>query len=309
MSDKMSPSPLQRAAAGSIRQATGSPARHPQERGRRHYALAERARALGCVQGLRIAAEGGRSGSGLQERPGCGPLWTAGGAGHLGAGWALEASRLARNHRAGPHLLARCALTDTLCLEPDGLYHPRPRTARGGLGLQGSLAAYALGVMRQRARHAWADTIRRGHCRGEVPVGCGRTDGDRIEKNPALQGPQAITGRWPKVRARGRARQGPWGGRDEQRPRPAVQPATAGRARLWRLPPGHRMQQIGRNPWYAGALAAGRPAAQRVLADGRARQTTRRKTPRDQGRMLRLAQQPRSLRGEAGLAFKCRVLR
>ena len=85
MSDKISPSHLQRAAYVYIRQSTGYQARHHQESGRRQYALAERARALGFVHVVIIDEDVGRSGSGLQERPGFGQLLTAVCAGHLGA--------------------------------------------------------------------------------------------------------------------------------------------------------------------------------------------------------------------------------
>jgi hypothetical protein len=49
------------------------------------------------------------------------------------------------------------------------------------------------------------------------------------------------------------------------------------------------------NTCYAGALAYGRTAAKTVIEDGRARQTTRRKKPRDQWRILRLDQHPGDL--------------
>jgi hypothetical protein len=113
---------------------------------------------------------------------------------------------------------------------------------------------------------------------------------------------QAITGVLQKFRELGSARQVTWWYRAEQRPLPAVQPATAGREMIWRRPTGHRMNQILINPWYAGALAYGRTEAQTVIDDGRARQTTRRQKPRDQWRLLRLDTHPGSLSGEEFLS-------
>ena len=112
MSDKMRPSHRQRVASVAIRQSTGHQVLHQQDSGRRQYARADRARALGFAQGVSIEDEVGRSGSGLQERPGFGQLLTAVCAGNLGAVLAFEASRLARNTRDGHHLLDLCALTD-----------------------------------------------------------------------------------------------------------------------------------------------------------------------------------------------------
>jgi DNA invertase Pin-like site-specific DNA recombinase len=200
-------------------------------------------------------ADVGRSGAGLQQRPGFGQLLMAVCEGSLGAVLALAASRFARNTRDWHHLIALCALTDTLFIEDDGLSDPRPLTDRLVLGMKGSMAEYALGVMRQRARQAFEDTIRRGHWRWEVPVGVIRTDDHRIEKSPDLQVQQAIHGVFQQFRDLGSARQPLLWSRDAQLPRPEVQPATAGRDILWRLPTGHRSNQILRNPWYAGALA------------------------------------------------------
>ena len=114
MSDRISPSHLHRAAYVYLRQSTGPQVLPHQESGRRQYALADRARALGFAQVVIIDEDVGRSGSGLQERPGFGPLLTAVCEGHLGAVLALEASRRARNNRDWHHLLDLCALPDTL---------------------------------------------------------------------------------------------------------------------------------------------------------------------------------------------------
>jgi DNA invertase Pin-like site-specific DNA recombinase len=298
MRNKIRPSPLQRAASVYVRQSTGSQVRHHQESGRRQYGLAERAQDLGFAQVVIIDDDVGRSGSGLQERPGFGQLLTAVCEGTRGAVLALEASRLARNNRDWHHLIDLCALTDTLFIDDDGISDPRPLNDRLVLGRKGSMAEYALGLMRQRARQAFEDNIRRGHWMWEVPVGCVRTDDDRLEKNPDRQVQHAITGVLQQVRALGSARQATLWSRDEQLPLPEVKPATAGREIIWRLPTGHRMNQLLINPGYAGALAYGRPAVKPVIEDGRARQTTRRKKPRDQWGILRLDHHPGSLSWE-----------
>jgi resolvase-like protein/recombinase len=209
---------------------------------------------------------------------------------------------LARNNRDWHHLIDRCALTDTLLIDDDGISEPRQRNDRLVLAMQGSMAEYARGLMRQRARQAVADKIRRGHVRWEVPVGFVRTDDDRREKRADRQVQQAGAGVFQKCRELGSARQTMWWYRDEQLPLPAVQPGTAGREIIWRLPNGHRMNQMLSNPCSAGALASGRTEAKPVIEDGRARQTTRRKKPREQWRMLRLEDHPGSLSWEEFLS-------
>jgi len=143
----------------------------------------------------------------------------------------------------------------SLLIDDDGIYNPCQLNDRLVLGMKGSMAEYELGLMRQRARQAFEDKIRRGHWMWEVPVGFVRTEDDRVEKSPDLQVQHAIVGVFQKFRELGSARQTTLWYRDEQLPLPEVQPATSGRAILWRLPTGHRMNQMLINPCYAGALA------------------------------------------------------
>ena len=241
----------------------------------------------------------GRSGSGLQERPGFGPLLAAVCEGKVGAVVAFEASRLARNNRDGPHVIDLCALTDTWLIDDDGLYDPRQLNDRFVLGMQGSRAEYALALMRQRARYAFAANIQRGHVMWAVPVGCVRTTDDRLAKSADRQVQHAVAGVFGTCRALGSARQTMLWYRDAQVPRPEGQPGTAGRAMLWRLPSSHRINQMLTNPSSAGALVSGRTEAKTVIEDGRARQSTRRKKPRERWRLLLLDNHPGSISWEA----------
>ena len=49
------------------------------------------------------------------------------GSGEVGAVFALEASRLARNNRDWHHLIDLCVLTRTLVIDADGIYDPAMR--------------------------------------------------------------------------------------------------------------------------------------------------------------------------------------
>jgi DNA invertase Pin-like site-specific DNA recombinase len=59
----------------------------------------------------------GRSGSGLEARPGFQKLVAAVCAGTVGAVYCIEASRLARNGRDWHHLFDLCALAGTLVVD------------------------------------------------------------------------------------------------------------------------------------------------------------------------------------------------
>src|SRR6266705_1416824 len=161
--------------------------------------------------------------------------------------------------------------------------------------MQGSMAAYALGLMRQRAREAFAHKSRRGHVMWEVPVGFVRTEDHRLAKIADRQVQQALDGVCKKLRELGSARQTMRWYRDAQLPLPEVHPGTAGHAILWQWPTGHRMHQMLTNPCYAGALVSGRTEAKTVIDDGRARQSTRRKKPLEQWRIVLLEQHPGSI--------------
>jgi len=292
MSTKISPSHLQRDAYVYVRQSTGHQVRAHPESQRRQYALADHARGLGFAQVVVIDEDVGRSGTGRQERPGFGQLLAAVCQGGVGAVLALEASRLARNNRDWHHLIDLCALTETLLIDDDGIYDPRQLNDRLVLGMKGSMAEYALGLMRQRARQAFEAKIQRGHVMWEVPVGFVRTSDDRIEKIADRQVQHAVAGVFQKFRELGSARQTMLWYRDAQLPLPEVRPGTLGRDIRWRLPSGHRINQMLCNPYYAGALVYGRTEAKLVLVDGRAHQSHRQKKPLAQWRILLLDNHP-----------------
>jgi hypothetical protein len=108
--------------------------------------------------------------------------------------------------------------------------------------------------MRQRARQALEAKIQRGHVMWEVPVGVIRPRDDRLAKIADRQGQHAIAGVFQKCRALGSARQTMRWYREAHLPLPEVRPGTLGQDIVWRLPSAHRIHQMLRNPYYAGAL-------------------------------------------------------
>jgi DNA invertase Pin-like site-specific DNA recombinase len=288
MSTKIYAIHLQRDAYIYVRQSTGHQVRAHPESQRRQYALADQARSLGFAQVIVIDEDVGRSGTGRHERPGFGQLLAAVCEGRVGAVFALEASRLARNNRDWHHLIDLCALTETLLIDDDGIYDPRQLNDRLVLGMKGSMAEYELGLMRQRARQAFEAKIQRGHVMWEVPVGFIRTRDDRLEKIADRQVQQAVAGVFQKFRELGSARQTMLWYREAQLPLPEVRPGTLGQDICWHLPSEHRIHQMLRNPYYAGALVYGRTAAKTVIVDGRARQSHRQQQPVAQWRIVLL---------------------
>ena len=126
---------LARSAFVYVRQSTPYQVRNHLESKERQYALAQRASQLGFQKVIVIDEDLGRSGTGMQERPGFGRLLASVCQGLAGAVLALEASRLARNNRDWHHLVDLCALTETLLIDCDGIYDPRQLNDRLVLGL------------------------------------------------------------------------------------------------------------------------------------------------------------------------------
>ena len=287
MNDKITSQHIERGARVYIRQSTGHQVRNHLQGRQRQYDLAQRARELGFKQVEVIDDDQGKTGSGLVDRPGFATLLAAVCGGEVGAVFALEASRLARNNRDWHHLIDLCALTDTLIVDGEGVYDPRQVNDRLLLGLKGTMSEFELSLFRQRARAAFEMKVAAGHAMWELPVGFTRDEDDRVEKIADRQVQAAIESVFSKFRQLGSARQTTLWFRDHKTPLPEVVAGTRGREIVWRLPSESRIRQILNNPCYAGALAYGKSEAKVTVTDGRARKSsTRTRKPQPKWKVL-----------------------
>jgi DNA invertase Pin-like site-specific DNA recombinase len=273
MSEKIRSEHLKRAAYVYIRQSTAHQVRFHLEGQKRQYGLRERARQLGFTEVVVIDEDLGRSGSGLQERPGFGRLLAAVCQGAAGAVVALEASRLARNNRDWHHLVDLCGLTGTLLIDDDGIYDPQQLNDRLLLGLKGTMSEFELGLFRQRARAAFMQKAKRGCVLWAVPVGFVRTEDGRIEKSPDRQVQQTLETVFSKFQQLSSARQTTNWFREEGMLLPQVKPGSEGKQVDWVLATHSRVNQILRNPCYAGAFVYGRTGAKTSIVEGRAQRS------------------------------------
>ena len=120
---KISSDHASRGAYVYVRQSTADQLLHNHESRRRQYGLAERARQLGWSDVVVIDDDLGRSGSGV-SRPGFERLLGMICEGQVGAVFAIEASRLARNGRDWHALIEFCGLVGTILVDEDGVYDP-----------------------------------------------------------------------------------------------------------------------------------------------------------------------------------------
>src|SRR5258708_1699662 len=144
---------LARGAFVYIRQSTPDQLVHNQESQRRQYGLADRAKQLGWAAVEIIDDDLGRSGGGIARR-GFEGLLAAIGEARVGAVFAVEASRLARNGRDWHTLIEFCGLVGTVIVDEDGIYDPRHSNDRLLLCMNGSMSELELSLCRHRPREA-----------------------------------------------------------------------------------------------------------------------------------------------------------
>ena len=254
-----------------IRQSTADQLLHNLESRRRQYGLADRARQLGWTTVEVIDDDLGRSGGGI-NRPGFERLLAAICEGRVGAVFAIEASRLARNGRDWHTLIEFCGLVGTVIVDEDGVYDPRHPNDRLLLGMKGTMSELELSLFRQRSQEALKQKARRGALFLSVAAGYVRTGRDRIEKDPDQRVQDALNLVFAKFAELQSVRQVHVWLRDECIALPvASHRAAEGRSIAWKLPLYNTVHNILTNPVYAGAYAFGRTMSKVSVEDGRKR--------------------------------------
>ena len=262
---------LGRSAFVYIRQSTADQLLHNPESRRRQYGLADRARQLGWTMVEVIDDDLGRSGGGI-NRPGFERLLAAICEGRVGAVFAIEASRLARNGRDWHTLIEFCGLVGTIIVDEDGIYDPRHPNDRLLLGMKGTMSELELSLFRQRSHEALKQKARRGALFLGVAAGYVRIGHDRIEKDPDQRVQDALRLVFTKFTELQSVRQVHVWLRDEGIRLPvACHKAAEGRSIAWRLPLYNTVHNILTNPVYAGAYAFGRTMSKVSLEEGRKR--------------------------------------
>ena len=254
-----------------IRQSTADQLVHNQESQRRQYGLADRARQLGWTSIEVIDDDLGRSGGGV-NRPGFERLLAAICEGRVGAVFAIEASRLARNGRDWHTLIEFCGLVGTIIVDEDGIYDPRHPNDRLLLGMKGTMSELELSLFRQRSHEALKQKARRGALFLRVSAGYVRDGRDRIEKDPDQRVQDAIRLVFAKFTELQSARQVHVWLRDEGVTLPsACHSAAEARGVVWKPPLYNTVHNILTNPVFAGAYAFGRTTSKVSVENGRKR--------------------------------------
>ena len=267
---KITPDHLARGAFIYIRQSTVDQLANNHESRRRQYGLADRARALGWTDVTVIDDDLGRSGSGV-SRPGFEKLLAAICEGRVGAVFAIEASRLARNGRDWHTLIEFCGLVGTVIVDEDGTYEPRHPNDRLLLGMKGTMSELELSLLRARSMEALKQKARRGELFFTVAVGYVKVGSDKIEMDPDLRVREAIGLVFTRFAEMQSIRQVFLSLRGDQIALPSINPKVSGHQVLWKLPVYTTVSNLLTNPVYAGAYAFGRTGSRMIIENGRKR--------------------------------------
>jgi len=270
-SQKVTASQLQRSAFLYIRQSTARQVLEHTESTARQYALRKRAVALGWKddQVMVIDSDLGQSGASAADREGFQKLVMEVSMGRAGIVLGLEVSRLARNSTDWHRLLEICAITNTLILDEDGIYHPAEFNDRLLLGLKGTMSEAELHLIRARMRGGLLNKAKRGELATPLPFGFAYDDEGRVVLDPDLQIQQAIRSVFDVFRQAGSA----FGVAKEFRKQgwqfPRLIRAPGGPAEVgWGDLEHNRVTRILRNPRYAGAFFYGRTRFQKKVEGG-----------------------------------------
>lgn len=276
MREKVLSNHLSRKAYVYIRQSTLVQLKHNTESRLVQEKLAERAKHLGWSSPKIIDEDLGCSASGVAERAGFERLLKEVCSGSVGAIFAFEASRLARNGREWHTLLEMCGLVDTLLIDTESIYDPKLVNDRLLLGLKGTFSELELGLFRARSRAAMKEKAKRGELFGVVAVGYRRVKKGKLEKEPDIRVQEAIEFIFKKFPEFGSVRQFVRWLREEGVQIPRKERGSNDARIIWKLPTQAAISSMLKNPVYAGAYTFGRSKTQTVLDEGRKRKVIKR---------------------------------
>jgi len=260
-SEKILPCHWERLAVVYVRQSTLQQVLDHQESTRLQYGLVNRAQALGWSEErvLVIDDDLGTSGASVQGREGFQQLVAEVGLNHVGLILGVEMSRLARSSKDWHQLLEICVLFGTLIADLDGVYDPSQYNDRLLLGLKGTMSEAELHILKQRMTQGKLNKARRGELNLPLPSGYVQRASGEVTFDPDEQVQQIVKLIFQKFDDLGtlnavlcylvqhgiqlgiRLRTGPSKGELE-----------------WRRPNRMTLQNLLKNPVYAGAYAYGR---------------------------------------------------
>ena len=282
-SPKITPAHLSRKAIVYLRQSSERQVHENTESQRLQYALADRARALGWDRVEIIDSDLGRSAAiGAARREGFERLIASVALGEVGLVLSREVSRLSRTDKDWCHLCEVCQIFGTLIGDADQLYDLELMDDQLVLGIKATLSIVELKVLKLRLLQGMEEKARRGELKRLLPVGYVRDGTGQVVKDPDQRVQEAIALVFQKFRELGSGRQTFLWCRTHGVELPVNQSGGHKMRVAWQLPTNAFLQNLLRNPYYAGAYVWGRREVRMAFEDGRLRKR--------QGRLRRAEQ-------------------
>lgn len=261
---------LDRQAYVYVRQSTSAQVHEHVESKQRQYALAERAVSLGwSPQAVEIVDEDqGKSGASAEGRDGFARLASDVAHGKVGAIFAIEASRLARSSQDWQRLLSLCSVAHVAVIDEQTVYDPSDRDDKLLLDLKGAMSEQELHWLSLRLAGGRLNKARRGESyvtpsTGYIWGGCG------LELDPDESVQRAVKLVFERFSVEPSARAVLRWGLKTGFLMPTRERGTS--EVRWGLLGNVRLNNMLRNPAYAGVYVFGRHPVRTVLIDGQIR--------------------------------------
>ncbi len=280
---KITPAHLSRKAVVYLRQSSERQVQEHTESQRLQYALADRARELGWQRVEIVDTDLGRSAAlGAARREGFERLVASVALGEVGIVFSREASRLSRTDKDWCHLFEVCQIFGTLIGDAEQIYDLALMDDQLVLGIKATLSVVELKVLKLRLLQGMEEKARRGELKRLLPVGYIRDGLDQVVKDPDQRVQEAIALVFRRFRELRSARQTFLWFRTHGVELPVNKCGDKGVRVAWQLPTNAFLQNLLRNPAYAGAYVWGRREVRMAFEDGRLRKR--------QGRLRRAEQ-------------------
>ena len=271
-SHKITPAHLGRRAVVYLRQSSERQVKENTESQRLQYALAERARELGWHQVETIDTDLGRSAAiGAGPREGFERLIAAVALGEVGIVLSREVSRLSRTDKDWCHLLEVCQIFGTLIGDADQIYDLALMDDQLVLGIKATLSIVELKVLKLRLLQGMEEKARRGELKRLLPVGYVRDGTGQVVKDPDLRVQEAIALVFRKFRELASGRQTFLWFRTHGVDLPVNKSRCGAMRVVWQRPTNSFLQNLLRNPYYAGAYVWGRRETVMAWENGKLR--------------------------------------
>jgi DNA invertase Pin-like site-specific DNA recombinase len=302
--DKVLAEHRERRAFVYVRQSTPAQVLQHQTSTERQLQLTHVASSLGWDSSqIEVVAEDlGRSGRFAEGRDGFQRLAAEVSLGRVGAVLSLDASRLARSSADWHRLLELSALTRTLLIDEQTVYDPRDPNDRLVLGMKGTMADFELVWLRQRLEGGRWHLAEKGEFRGRPPIGYVYDADGRLGLDPDEEIRRSVALLFERYRAATSRRDVLRYFEEHALPFPC----RFGSRVEWKRLTLRRVDEMLRNPAYAGAYVYGRTRSELILEEGRRRRRVR-TLPQQEWRVVLHGRHPTYLSWEEYMANRKRL--